>query len=31
LQWLRGEEEVFVGDVVQQPVRVLDEFFFKGL
>src|SRR5713226_7953346 len=29
LPWLRGDEEVFVGDGVQQPVRVLDAFVYK--
>ena len=31
LPCLRGDEEVFVGDGVQQPVRMLDAFFFEGL
>src|ERR1019366_10151679 len=29
--WLRGDGEALVGDAVNQPIRVLDAFFFEGV
>jgi hypothetical protein len=29
--WLRGDGDALVGDAVNQPVRVLDAFFFEGV
>ena len=29
--WLRSDGSAFVGDAVNQPIRVLDVFFFEGV